>query len=58
MYLKYFSLPVAGYTSSVKGARNRQCLYRFHISDRVPFLSSFKAGIERFPWNVSYTEYA
>lgn len=53
-----YSLPANGYASSLKGGQEGMCLYRFHVSDCVPFYRSFKAGIERWPWNWGNTEYS
>ncbi|MFH0922248.1 MAG: DUF2961 domain-containing protein [Fibrobacterota bacterium] len=57
---KTFSLPLSGCLSNVLGARAEMAYMRFHFSDRIPYLSGFKAGVEKGPagsWN-SGTDYA
>lgn len=42
-----FAHPFAGYLGSRPGASDRTSVYRFHVADRIPFKSAFKAGIEK-----------
>jgi hypothetical protein len=59
-YFKHgpFTLPINGYISSIKGAYDCMSLYRWHISDRIPYLSSIKAGFEKGPTGQSSATYA
>ena len=53
-----FSQPFSGFLSSVKGGQDAMSLYRFHLSDRIPFMSHIKVGIEKDPFGPGSTEFS